>query len=104
MPRLPQSKLAGIRKNGRAWVNSHVPKSLTIGSKRIDPRAKLRIHERVEHGLLKSKEEGGQGLSYDQAHHIALKREHKNMTLHQIAVYEGHNGAVARWHPERKHH
>lgn len=96
------SRLAGIGKNGKPWVNPHIPKSLTIGSKRIDPRAKLRIHERTEHGLMKPKKEGGLGLPYRIAHGLALKREHRDMTPHQVAVYEGHNGAVARWHPMRR--
>lgn len=58
--------------------------------------------------FMKPKSKGGLGLTerdaYNKAHNIALRREHKKMTPHQIAVYEGHNGAVARWHPERKHH
>lgn len=107
---LPPSKLAGIGKNGKPWVNCHVKKSLTIGHKRINPKAKLRIHERTEHKLIptlmKPKSKGGLGLSlreaYNKAHEIALKREHRNMTPHQIAVYEGHNGAVARWHPAKR--
>jgi hypothetical protein len=104
LPRLPQSKLAGIGKNGRAWVNPHVPKSITIRGKTIDPRAKLRIHERTEHPLIKKFMKLGlsEKEAYNKAHNIALKREHRNMTPHQIAVYEGHNGAVARWHPMRR--
>jgi hypothetical protein len=94
--RLPQSKLAGISRNGKPWVNPHVPKTITIRTKRIDMHSKLRKHERVEHAHMKK------GMPYPQAHQIALKHEHKNMTPHQIAVYEGHNGAVARWHPTKK--
>jgi hypothetical protein len=101
---LPVSKLAGIGKNGKAWVNPHVKKSLTIRGKRIDPRAKLRIHERTEHPLIKKFMKLGlsEKKAYIKAHNIALKHEHKDMTLHQIAVYEGHNGAVTRWHPMRR--
>ena len=94
--RYPLSTLAGFRKNGRLWVNKHIPESLTIGKKRINPRAKLRKHERAEHTRMKK------GVPYREAHQIALKDEHRGMTQHQIFVYEGHNGAVARWHPERR--
>ena len=89
------NRLAGVRR-GRTWVNRFVPRSITVGAKRIDPRAKLRIHERVERKLMKN------GLSYAKAHKIALKSEHRGMTRHQVAVYEGYNGAVARWHPHRR--
>jgi hypothetical protein len=41
-------------------------------------------------------------MPYKKAHKLALKREHRNMTLHQIAVYEGYNGATARWFPDRR--
>jgi hypothetical protein len=60
-------------------------------------KARLERHEKVERKLRLQ-----EGLTYHEAHHIALGKEHKGLTRHQVQVYEGKNGAIARWKPEKK--
>ena len=79
--RSPPSKLAGYNKRGEIWINKKVPRRL---------RARLRRHEEVEIGFRKK------GMTYKQAHRLALKAEHRGLTRRQIAVYEGELGAIAR--------
>ena len=69
---------------GKIWINPAVPRCC---------RRRLRTHEKTE---IKHRREGD---SYIKAHNKALVVEHKGMTQRQISKYEGHLGAVARWHP-----
>ena len=84
-----RSRLAGYGRRGRIRVNRHVPESF----RGIKVRSRLVRHEKVERKLRKS------GMSYRKAHRRALKSEHAGLTKHQISVYEGKLGSVARWKP-----
>lgn len=86
--RSPRSRLAGYSPNGHIWINPHVPHEMC---------QRLRRHEQVEYHL----REGG--MSQHHAHMKALIQEHKGMSHHQIAKYEGKLGAIARWHPQHRH-
>jgi hypothetical protein len=79
--RSPPSRLAGYNERGEIWINKRVPRRL---------RRRLRTHEEVEIGFR------NQGMTYKQAHRLALKAEHKGLTRRQIAVYEGELGGIAR--------
>jgi len=93
MKGVTRSRLAGYGKRGKIWVNPHVPTTF----KGITMKIRLLRHEKVERKLRLK-----QGLTYREAHKKALKKEHKGLTKHQIQVYEGKNGAIARWKPQKK--
>jgi len=59
-------------------------------------KRRLIRHEKVERKLRLE-----DGLTYGEAHKKALKEEHKSLTPHQIQVYEGKLGSIARHHPSR---
>jgi hypothetical protein len=85
------SRLAGYGRTGRIWLNKNVP----VTFKGIKVRARLKTHEEKELRLRK------QGYSYTEAHKVALKAEHKGLTQHQISVYNGILGAIAKHRPRR---
>jgi hypothetical protein len=84
------SRLAGYGKRGKIRVNPKVPKVY----KGIVVRSRLVTHEKVERKLRLR-----DGLTYIKAHAAALKAEHKGLTQHQISVYEGLLGSIARHYP-----
>jgi hypothetical protein len=59
-------------------------------------RSRVKRHEEAEYNGRRN------GLTQRQAHRKALKVEHRGMTPHQVSVYEGKLGAVARWKPGRR--
>ena len=87
------SRLAGYGRRGKIRINKHVPHTF----KGIRMKARLIRHEKVERRLRCE-----EGLTYAQAHQVALIEEHKGLTQKQIAVYEGKLGAIARHHPYKR--
>ena len=79
----PGSRLATYSPNGHIWINAEIPRGM---------RGRVRKHEQTEYRLRK------EGMSQHEAHAKALKAEHKGMTRHQVAVYEGTLGAIAKNH------
>ena len=59
-------------------------------------KSRVLKHEKVERKLRRE-----QGLSYEKAHKLANKAEHEGLTRHQISVYEGKLGSIARHQPEK---
>ena len=81
----PRSRLAGYTPHGKIWINPYVPSK---------DRKRLRVHERTEYRLRRTK-----GMNYRDAHQVAGRKEVRGLTKHQVFVYSGRLGAVARWHP-----
>jgi hypothetical protein len=83
-----KSRLAGYGKRGPIYVNPNVP----VKYRGIDMKRRLLRHEVVERRLRQKL-----GLSYREAHRLALKAEHEGLTKRQICIYEGKLGSIARW-------
>ena len=96
-------KLAGFKHKGEkprhiGRTGSH-PKTLKVWvNSKIKGDMKRRIIRHQE-TLLK---ELNNGKSYSEALRLARKAEHDGMTKHQIHVFEGKVGAIARWHGKKK--
>ena len=86
----PHGKLATHGKHGAPHVSRRVPETMRVGKRTIHPRARLRIHERVEYRLMK------EGASYRQAHAKALIAERGSMTKQQWHTYNGKLSGIAR--------
>ena len=89
-----RSHLATWMERGPPRLNPRIPKTIRVGDRLIRVHDRVRRHEMVERPL-----EQGQGWPHWKAHRVALQREHEGLTRHEVAVYEGILGAVARWHP-----
>ena len=88
------AKLAGHGLHGAVYENPDIPKTIKIGNHVFHPQQRVATHEHREHYLENRKHNP---LPHKQAHKLADKAEQKDMTFHEIEVYEGTLGAVARW-------
>ena len=95
------AKLAGHGLHGAVYENPDIPKSVKIGKHILHPQQRVALHERTEHYLENRKQNP---LPHELAHKLADKKEHHDMTHHEISVYEGTLGAVARWSNKTARH
>ena len=67
--------LGGISRDGRTvYIDRHLPPSLKIGGKSINPVPFLAVHERTEHAIMTTL-----GLKYAAAHKLATAAEERRV-------------------------